>query len=550
MFFDLETPSCPLQFEADVCVIGAGPAGITIAQQLLGSGLRVCLAEGGGWQEEPTSQELYDGSCIGHPMDLTQGRHRVFGGSATQWGGRCAVLDPIDFEERHWVPHSGWPIGMETLGPYYERAKRVSNFEDPWVDDTTASTLIGHSIDPGSDQIVPYIWRGASRDMPITWRSYVAMGFLPSFDWARAYRSDLVNDRNTFVVLHANLISMQDNAGSDAIESALFRSLNGNTLTIRARAFVVCCSGIENARIALNLPEQLAEKLNRHGNVGRFFAQHPRGSILDVKTSRAQALRLQKTFSIFSRPPRFPVQYERGLALSDSAQRTHHILNASAAFYYFPSENSAWAAGRRLRDALRSRKLSRSMVVDALALLQDSRATAAAAFKKYISAFQIILPDPKVEVHIDLEQAPNPESRIRLRDDRDALGVRRIEVDWRISDLERKTARIFAEEIAGMLERLNLGAPKLADWLYGSDQIREEDLRGNYHFIGATRMAKHEEHGVVDQNCRAFGISNLFFAGASVFPTGGHANPTLTIVALAVRVADTLRTELSPAQVG
>lgn len=547
MLLDLEDPSSPLQFTCDVCIVGAGPAGITIAEELCGSGLRVCLAEAGGWREEEGTHALYAGRSVGHPMDLTAGRHRLFGGSASNWGGRCAELDPIDFEARSWVAHSGWPTGPAELDPYYERAKVAGNFKDGWEDDAAGLGSIGRTVpDFGSDEVLPYVWRSASRDMPITWRSALKFGYGPRFDWGQSYRDVLVADRETFVVLHANLIAVSPSDDGSVLEEATFRSLNGHGLVVRAKTFVLCCSGVENARIALNLPEPLRARLDPSGNLGRYFAQHPRGRILSVNTSKEQGRRLQKTFNIFARPPRFAVQYELGFALSEAAQRRHKVLNASAAFYYFARETSAWAAARRLRARLRARELSAAALSDVATLARGSGTALQDAYKKYVSGFELMIPDPLAEVHIDLEQQPDPESRIRLDTVTDALGIPRVVVDWRISELERKTARVFAEGIGRVLERLDLGKPVLADWLTSNEPIREEDLHGNYHFIGATRMAADPAEGVVDADCRAFGLGNLFFAGASVFPTGGHANPTLTIVALAIRLADHLRAELAP----
>jgi hypothetical protein len=336
-------------------------------------------------------------------------------------------------------------------------------------------------------------------------------------------------------------------SGDDAasIKEAIFRSLNGNKLQVRSRGFVIACSGIENARIALNLPEPILEKINRFDNVGRYFAQHPGATIISVEATRAQARKLQRTFNIFSRPPRYPVQYILGFALSEAAQRKHELLNASAMVQYTAPEDSAWAAARRIRKAVHDRRFSRSTLADMMSIATNAGSIISGGFKKYVSAFEIILPNPHIEVIINLEQEPNRESCIRLGEDVDALGVRRVEVDWCLSEIERKTARVFAKALAKIFENLELGNCELASWLFADGSLRDAPLGGNYHFIGATRMASAPSHGVVDENCRAFGISNLFFAGTSVFPTGGHANPTLTIVALAIRLSDRLRAELA-----
>ena len=545
MLFDLQDPACPLQFEVDVCVVGAGPAGITIAKELMASGLKVCLAEGGGWAEETETQALYGGTSVGHPMVLTEGRYRVFGGSGTRWAGKSVILDPIDFEKRSWVKNSGWPISLAALQPYYERAKKISNFQVPWLDDIEALASIGRKIpDFHTADIRPYVWRYASRDPPLTWKSYFSLGYKPNFDWARSYGTRLIRHSNIFVVLHANLTVMTGNNNSESIKDAFFQSLNGNVLQVRSKIFVLACSGIENARIALNLPESILARINRFDNVGRYFAQHPSGTILALSATKAQALELQRTFNTFFRPARYPSYYQLGFALSETAQRKHEILNGSVFVNYSASENSGWAAARRLHDAIKRRKFSRSAFYDIMYLVLNAGDTIDNAFKKCVSAFELIHPSPRIEAVINLEQEPNRESRIRLSHDVDALGVRRAEVDWRLSELERKSARFFAEALADLFQDLALGQAELASWLSGTRPLGERDLQGNYHFIGATRMASTPADGVVDENCRAYGVSNLFFAGTSVFPTGGHANPTLTIVALAIRLADHIRAEM------
>jgi choline dehydrogenase-like flavoprotein len=228
VLFDLSDPACPLQFEVDVCVIGAGPAGITIAQQLMSSDLKVCLAEGGGWTDEAETQALFAGTSVGHPMVLTDGRHRVFGGSATRWGGKSVVLDSIDFERRSWVKNSGWPISRASLQPYYEKAKIVSNFQSPWLDDAEGLASINRKLpDFDRSEVRPQVWRCASPDFPRTWRTYLSLGYKPSFDWARSYGPMLVGDRNIFVVLHANLTTMAGSTEGDKINHAIFKSLNG-----------------------------------------------------------------------------------------------------------------------------------------------------------------------------------------------------------------------------------------------------------------------------------------------------------------------------------
>jgi choline dehydrogenase-like flavoprotein len=142
---------------------------------------------------------------------------------------------------------------------------------------------------------------------------------------------------------------------------------------------------------------------------------------------------------------------------------------------------------------------------------------------------------------LDLEQYPDPESRVTLTEDRDILGLRRVKVNWRLSELERRTAFKFTTYIAAEFARLGIGRCQIEPWLQDARIPMTDALQETYHYIGTTRMADDRREGVVDRNCAVHGMENLYIAGSSVFPTAGHANPTLTIVALALRLADKIK---------
>jgi choline dehydrogenase-like flavoprotein len=513
----------------DLCIVGGGPAGVTIAQELIGSGLRVCLVEGGGFSEEPDTQALYRGESVGHPVIMEEGRYRVFGGSVIRWGGRNAMLDPIDFKQRDWVRHSGWPIELSDLHPYYARAQDVNSFASPWVpSDQLPAPMKLPSFK--SEDINPFVWRYA----PLGYRKYVNHGM--------KYRGRLQADLNTYVLLHANLTSFEGNEDGSVVNAITATSLNRNSVTVRAKAFVLCCGGIENVRLALQAPDSVVSKLNAFDNLGRYFAQHPRGLVATLDTTAETAKRLQNLFSVFYR--RGGTQYEVGFALSEQAQRKHRLVNASAAMYYEARPDSAWKSGARLKSAFKSRTPYKGIFRDVMNAVGDAPTVTANFGRRIFLGQPAILPDPMVTVIVDLEQEPDPESRVTLSQEKDALGMNRAKVDWRIAEIERETARYFNTLIAGELKQLGLGQTRPEPWLTSNMPIGNEDLYGTYHHIGATRMSKDPQDGVVNENCRAHGVSNLYFGGCSVFPTGGHANPTLTIVALAIRLADHLRDQL------
>jgi choline dehydrogenase-like flavoprotein len=529
---DLRELATAKMLAVDLCVVGGGPAGVTIAKELLGSGLRVCLADGGGFEEEPETQALYQGESVGHPVTMDEGRYRVFGGSVIRWGGRNAMLDPIDFQTRDWVKHSGWPIDLSDLYPYYARAQETNSFPEPWLptDEIPPSGKIKLPKFKSED-VDPFVWRYA----PLGYRKYVNHG--------TKYRDKLKADPNTYVLLHANLTSFEGSADGSNIESITVTSLNGNSMTVKAKAFVLCCGGIENVRLVLNAPENIAKKVNEHDNLGRYFAQHPRGLIATLDTTPDTARLLQNMFSVFYR--RSGIQYEVGFALSAAAQRKHGLVNASAAMYYEARPDSPWKSGARLRGAAKTKTPYKGMFRDVINAISDAPSVASNFGRRVFLGQPAVLPNPLVTIIVDLEQEPDPESRVMLSSEKDPLGMNRAKVDWRISEIERRTAHYFNGAIAGELNQLGLGETRASAWLNSNMPLRDDELYGTYHHIGATRMSKDPHDGVVNEDCRCHGVNNLYFAGCSVFPTGGHANPTLTIVALAVRLADHLRSRLA-----
>ena len=547
MIFDLRNIKGKNDLDVDVCIVGAGAAGIAIAHRLCGAGVRFCLAEAGGWSYEAETQDLYRGYSVGHPIDPCEGRYRVFGGSTILWGGRCAELDAMDFEARDWVPHSGWPIRKSDLSPYYERAKRLINFKQPWSSDRVAIEKRPQLKILGSDDNVDlFVWRVASPDLKRTLRSYFKLGFQRNFNFADSYSNLLDSNENAYVYLHANLSSIESDIAGSCITAANFKSLNGNILRVRAKYFVLSASGVENARILLNLAPDCLRELNKHDNIGRYFMQHPRGCILTLLANVRQARFLQANLNNFIRPPRYEIRYEYGFSLSKTAQIERKLLNASAALQYKAGEDSAWTVGRRLRNNFRRGEFfSLRNLRDTGTLLLGAGSVLNNFIRKYITGFELRIPKPVIEVVIDLEQEPDRDSRICLTEDADITGLRRVAIDWKIGPAERRTARFLSETLAQRFQAAGLGEVVAPDWLYKDTPLTGLDLAGNYHFLGATRMSETPETGVVDSNCRVFGSHNLYVVGASVFPTSGHANPTLTIVALALRLADHLSTRVS-----
>lgn len=511
----------------------------------MAAGIRTVLLESGGLTERPDVHALNDSEIIGHPMSSFVGRHRVLGGAAYRWGGRCGVLDDIDYEVRDWIPYSGWPITRDDLEPFYARAKRTSNFDDDWLTlEEIANTQPFDIAKLATGYVDPFVWYFMSRDLEPNFKTHTSLGYQGRLDWGSAYRDKLRLSYNTTVVLNANAYQLTPSSDGAWVRSIEFGSLKGQRGRVKAKAFILAGGGIDNVRLLLNAPSSLRKRYNSHDQLGRYFAQHPRGKIATISADRRTANRLQNTYNDFFGSPRRRVSYQNGFSLSAKAQREHNLLNASAAIYYFDRDDSAWMAGKRLRDAIKLDGKSSDIMPSAIRLAVGFPTIVPNVIRKYITSQPLHFRNPYIEIVADVEQAPDPESRVTLSEEKDVFGLPKARIDWRITEKERDTLRFFAEALKVELENLELGVVSPEPWLYGTDPIREEELWGTYHFIGATRMSQSAENGVVDATGRAHSVENLYLAGANVFPTGGHINPTLTIVALALRTCDCARQRL------
>lgn len=507
MILDLRRLGDGEELEAAVCVVGAGAAGAALAHELAGAGVDVVVLESGGLGDDPDVAALNEAESAGLPHHgLVHGRVRGLGGTTRVWPGQCMRLTPHDFERRPWVAHSGWPVEAAQLAPFYARAER----------------LLGISRD------------AAALD------AWAAFGVpAPGFDdsalhadvgvFARRPRmAELLRAASVRTVLHATVTSLRADEGRSRVEAVEARSTGGGLLTVRARWFVLAAGGIENPRLLL------ASGLG-NGSTGRFFQDHPVARCALVHTDRPRAL--QELFGVFSRGGR---RYYPKLVLPPAVQARERVLNCSGNVVYdFAPRSGAEAATRIVRRLRGRRGPAPRDVVDALRGAGDAAATA----MRMLRGRPRVSPPASIELLLVCEQAPNPDSRITLSDEADPLGVPRARLDWRLTDLERRTMETFAHAVARELERLGLGRVEPADWLGGRADSWLEHVHDAFHHMGSTRMASDPSEGVVDAGCRVHGVSNLYVAGSSVFPTSGYANPTSTIVALALRLADRLAAE-------
>lgn len=496
--------------EGDVCIIGAGVAGITLALQLINTPYRVILLEGGGFDLDMEMQDLYRGRSIGQRYyALQSARLHFFGGTSGHWGGFCSTLDPIDFKKREWVPNSEWPIEMAELNTYYAAASKL-------VELPSADFDIGYWKKNDPDLIsLPFDERAIWHKM---------LQFSPPTRFGQSYRDAIVNARNISLYTYANVVDMQGNESITNVTSVTIKNLAGKHHTVKAKYFVSACCAIQNARLLLASNKQAPKGLgNDHDLVGRFFMDHLEVVASDLFLTDDRPVKLYRPW-VFGE-----TKAHAELALTEGKQAGLQILNATASL--IPNE-IAEAVPANI-DAFPD---DAQQIIDAREEMESNRK------RNYGPGGKNKFMHRHFKLFTRMEQTPNPDSRIMLDQDRDALGVPRAILDWRLSALDKRSIRKFHETLGLEAGRAQIGRIKLMQWLENENEDEWPDiLGGGWHHIGTTRMSDHASKGVVDKNCKVHGINNLFMAGSSCFATSGSANPTLSIVALTLRLADHIK---------
>jgi choline dehydrogenase-like flavoprotein len=519
MFIDLEEYSGNGEIETDVCIVGAGAAGITLALELENSPANICILESGTFDYDVDTQSLAEGSNEGLPYyALIASRLRFLGGTTNHWGGVCRPLDPLDFRHREHIPHSGWPITRATLDAYYERAHKYCKLgpyeygEDYWANNQAP--------------LIPS--KGSDLETRIMLERPVRFG--------REYRKQLSAAQNLQIFLSANVIKIESASNGEQIKEIRARSLGGKSLRVSAKHFILAAGAIENARLLLSSTDVHSNGIgNQHDLVGRFFMEHPLFPSMEVQLSRRDL-----DLSLYTGIRQNELGITGYLAVNDDTLQAERMLNVGAALNIGGAEQpiakstKGVASAVSIWNSVKEGGVPPNFGEHVANLISDTDRVVTYTYERAFMRSPL-----KVNIVLQVEQAPNPSSRVTLGTDIDRLGMRNVNLDWQMGNLERHTVNRFSELLGIQLGRLGLGRARLlpadeAGWWTG--------MRGSWHHMGTTRMHDDPRQGVVNADCKIHGINNLYVAGSSVFTTSGFANPTLTIVALAARLANTIST--------
>ena len=527
MLLDARSITRGRTISADVCIVGAGAAGITVALGLRDCPARVLLLEGGGEEPDPTTQLLCEGATTGRPYyALDECRLRCLGGSTNQWGGWCRPLDPLDFEVRDWVPHSGWPFPSADLDPYYRRAQVVCcHRRYDYEPGSLNGSSVGSVVPSGSG-----IW------------SDTVFHIAPT-RFATEYRTTLEDSKNISLMLHANALEIEMDASVQTAECVDVATLAGNRLTVCASIIVLAAGGIENPRLLLSSRRGRKGGVgNEYGLVGRFFSDHLH---LPIGVLRA----LPRGASSFYLEHRSEGAIVRGgIALSEKARREGRLLGCAVTLHNADDPHDVLSPVRQpdgyrsLRFLMRSlaqRKSPRGAWRHIRNIVSDPTGTATLALRRIVRP-----PARTLVAGIRVEQAPYANNRVTLDDRQDRFGKPLARLHWDLTRQDLRSVERSIELWRGALADQGVQfeplVPERGHWL--------DRVAGGAHHMGTTRMHRDPRQGVVDEHCRVHGTGNLYVAGSSVFPTAGWAPPTLTIVALALRLAEHLKERLGHGQ--
>jgi len=526
--------------DADVCIVGAGVAGISVAREFYGNDVKVCVLESGGMTPDRATQSLLWGENTGQPYyPLDTARVSAFGGSSNRWivrlgnklGVRLRPLDAIDFQEREWVPDSGWPFTKAHLDPYYERAQSICKI-GPYTYDTDKWE------NPPETPRLPFV----------NGRGETAMFQFGTRDvFIRDYREVIKRSENIVTYIHAHALRLETDEYAQTVTGVSVAGSPGTTFRITAKIFILALGAIDTPRLLLLSDAVQKTGLgNQHDLVGRYFMEHPHlwsGYFIPENPKILDLVNLYKIHEVHD------TQVMGKLTLSEEVLRKEKLLNYVVSIHPVIMPGFHPVSGRAASSkALSSGNMSGDLYEHVHNVVTDMAGITRKTYRKMTGSlcrkFNICNDTEKMLIfrlnHMT-EQAPNRDSRVTLSDERDMFARNRVRLHWQLQPMDIRSIVRAQEIIDEELRRAGLG--RLVIEMEGEEPPPK--IHGGWHHMGTTRMHADPSKGVVDEHCKVHGVSNLYIAGPSVFPTGGYANPVLTIVALSARLADHVKKQFA-----
>jgi choline dehydrogenase-like flavoprotein len=543
--------------EAEVAIVGAGPAGITLALELSKAGHHVLLIESGGDSPCPEIQDL--GEAVGHdpmhvPMSLAT--RRQVGGASNLWGGRCVPLDPVDFRRRRIVGDIRWPVGYAELERHFARACAWCMCGEPLFDANQIPSLAGKQLIPG--------W--TEGDVRCT---SLERWSCPT-NFGRVYRDRLRSSALVTLVSDLTCTEIVCATGGRAVEHLTARTMAGERVRVRAKRYVLACGGIESTRLLFASNAGHPGGIGNHsGHLGRWYMAHLGASIAEIHLNTPP----EQTVYDFERDPD-GIYVRRRFTFSSDYLVENDLPNVAMWLdnppISDPSHGSetlsvlylalASPVGHRfIAEGIRRRKIGDNDTVsnwhhwrNVLRRLPSStRFALRFGYERYLRSghkvpgFFLASAANVYPLYYHGEHLPHYDSHIAPTSERDALGVLRVRTRLSFEDEDVRGAIRAHEHFDDYLRRHGIGH---LEYFHPDPQAAfRGQLLDGYHQAGTTRMSAKPEDGVLDSQLAVHGFDDLFVASSSAFVTSGQANSTFTIVVLALRLAEHLHRMLSPA---
>lgn len=482
MLIDLNQANSDNFADYDVCICGTGPAGITLARKLAAMGKKVAIFEGGGKEYSDISQELYQGKSVGQQYwdSVAHCRVRYLGGTSNHWSGRCSFFDPVDFEQKDYLSLPGWPIARDEVFKWFDEA----------------AGILDVSKEIFASNVPEVKWTGNRF-------RYSEYAFSAPTRFGTKYFDELKDSKKIDLYLNANLVDIRLDDARGSVVAFELKNYKNKKFIFKANRYILALGTLENARMLLNCDSQLPGGIGNQGDmVGRCFMEH-----LDIEVGRFVIE--DETFWKSQR-----IQLNPSAALLRSSKVGNAVLS-------FNANSKAKSYGR-----LKALKQFAKDIVCKSELLTDASR----------EMFEFSCPGDGTITTL-MEQVPNPNSRVTLDTERDRFGLRRLVLNWQLSDTDYKTMRTLAIEAAKEMASTKVARVQLKDFVLDKTK-KVGEVGPHCHQMGTTRMSESPKSGVVDKNLKVHGVSNLYVGGSSVFPTGGGCNPTFTVVMLALRLAE------------
>ncbi len=469
------------------------------------------MIEAGGGRPNSTMQS----EMVGREFGLVITREVSLGGTSNVWRGLSGPLDPIDYVSRDWIPESGWPIDSRELKYHYTEAVKLLGLPD-WAYFSPASVPID----------IERLTHDISFDRDLLRNKYFLFTRPP-----KTFRLDMLQHfdrREDLLLLNAVALEIITHPDGRAVERLVVKGPRGESIDIHAKHFVLAAGALETPRLLLNSRRHNPRGVgNNHDTVGRYLMDHPMGSFSQIRLDR---IRRAPVYQAFKLGPGQNIK--AGLVLTDDQQRRHHLPNHC--FHLWPSfRRGIDDRFEALRRALITAKSKRLSARDTLTLLTNPHALYRILSFGLLSSVRYKYAD----LFFVTEQMPNRASSVRLSREKDCFGYPIAKIDWIVSDNDLDSI-VTCNRLA--LEALSSPGRQVS--FQRNKASISESLTSAAHHLGTARMSENERGGVVDRNLKVWNVHNLYICDASVFPTAGNANPSLTICALALRLADMLAT--------